>query len=548
MSFLEQWFLSNWCLKYQNNTKYTAFNCAFGTFKFLRLPMVLKQSPTVHQLLIDFTWKHLHDIDEVLSGFEQTGLKPAKCKFAVEKEVFLGHETGSKGLHPPLDKRKVIRHYLTPTTRKEFERALGLFNWFRQYFANLVWSFALLLIPVQRALDISCIKFTKVWFGLVPKDCLNSINRMAVKSWNYLQLSPVYLTVFLTYEGDILWLAILQQFHSDIEWKSARNMVVADSLSRTIHFHEQLLCSPVENDTCFSDVPEKPTNAFPQKRSSLHEIDKSIDGDYSTEVYNQTSQKAVTELHESTCLSSPVSSDIPYLESPTTSSVSEHQAVAQNVAFQELNMTSASIRKRYVVSLVCVEERKNKSSASYTMIYYYLVMVEYKTLLIVSRNTNTLQSLLMLFANILGDLYGHVSCTLRGHSFLLTAFDMFSKFIYIKPFVNKDAMSVSEVLMVMFTHYGVCDTLISDQGYELIAKVTSELCSFLCVPQQFTPNIEHQCLGACERIHRTLAATLAPYMNDYLNNWDFLVNAIMFSMNNAVNSSTGYSPFEIVLA
>ncbi|WAR13936.1 POL4-like protein [Mya arenaria] len=261
-----------------------------------------------------------------------------------------------------------------------------------------------------------------------------------------------------------------------------------------------------------------------------------------------TSQKAVTELHESTCLSSPVSSDIPYLESPTTSSVSEHQAVAQNVAFQELNMTSASIRKRYVVSLVCVEERKNKSSASYTMIYYYLVMVEYKTLLIVSRNTNTLQSLLMLFANILGDLYGHVSCTLRGHSFLLTAFDMFSKFIYIKPFVNKDAMSVSEVLMVMFTHYGVCDTLISDQGYELIAKVTSELCSFLCVPQQFTPNIEHQCLGACERIHRTLAATLAPYMNDYLNNWDFLVNAIMFSMNNAVNSSTGYSPFEIVLA
>lgn len=35
-------------------------------------------------------------------------------------------------------------------------------------------------------------------------------------------------------------------------------------------------------------------------------------------------------------------------------------------------------------------------------------------------------------------------------------------------------------------------------------------------------------------------------MNDKCNNWDQMVNSVVFSMNNSVNTSTGYSPFEII--
>lgn len=35
-------------------------------------------------------------------------------------------------------------------------------------------------------------------------------------------------------------------------------------------------------------------------------------------------------------------------------------------------------------------------------------------------------------------------------------------------------------------------------------------------------------------------------MNDRCNNWDIMTPVVVFSMNNAVNSSTGYSPFEIL--
>ena len=144
------------------------------------------------------------------------------------------------------------------------------------------------------------------------------------------------------------------------------------------------------------------------------------------------------------------------------------------------------------------------------------------------------------------DLYGPIPVTTRGYSYIFTAVDMFSKFLYTKPLHNKDAMSVSEVLFDMFATFGVCDTLISDQGSEFTARVTRELCSLLQIPQQFSLSFVHHTLGACERTHRTLATRLTPYMNKRGTNWDQYLSAVVFAMNSAVNASTGYSPFEVI--
>ena len=144
------------------------------------------------------------------------------------------------------------------------------------------------------------------------------------------------------------------------------------------------------------------------------------------------------------------------------------------------------------------------------------------------------------------DLYGPLPTSQRANTYLFTAVDMFSKFLFARPLPNKDAISVSEILFEIFSTYGVCDTLISDQGSEFIAKVTTHLCSLLGISQQFTPSFVHHCLGSYERIHRTLAEKLTPYLTSQCNTWDSIVSAIVFSINNAVNSSTKYSPFEIV--
>ena len=144
------------------------------------------------------------------------------------------------------------------------------------------------------------------------------------------------------------------------------------------------------------------------------------------------------------------------------------------------------------------------------------------------------------------DLYGPLPISLKGNVYVFTAADMFSKFTFGRPLANKDALSVSNALFHLFTSFGVCSTLISDQGTEVTAKVTREVCKMLGVEQQFTPSFMHHCLGALERKHAPLAEKLTTFMHSDCKNWEDMLPAIVFAMNSSVNSSVGYSPFEIV--
>lgn len=79
-------------------------------------------------------------------------------------------------------------------------------------------------------------------------------------------------------------------------------------------------------------------------------------------------------------------------------------------------------------------------------------------------------------------------------------------------------MTVFTALIHLFSLFGMCQTLISDNGSESIAEKTRLVCSEHNVPQHFTPSYVHYCLGTCERTHRTLAEKLTPYVHDQFSN------------------------------
>lgn len=143
------------------------------------------------------------------------------------------------------------------------------------------------------------------------------------------------------------------------------------------------------------------------------------------------------------------------------------------------------------------------------------------------------------------DLYGPVPISANGNSYVFTAVDLFSKFLFVLPIPNKDVLTVSHCLFLLFTQFGVCDSLVSDQGSEFVSKCTKEVCRLFDIPQQYTPAFTHHCLGACERQHRTLAERLSPFMIQG-KNWEDVLPAVVFSMNNSINSTLKYTPFEIV--
>ncbi|KAK3106454.1 hypothetical protein FSP39_020404 [Pinctada imbricata] len=144
------------------------------------------------------------------------------------------------------------------------------------------------------------------------------------------------------------------------------------------------------------------------------------------------------------------------------------------------------------------------------------------------------------------DLYGPLPTSYRGNTYIFTAVDLYSKFLVATPLANKDAMSVATALFDLFTSYGVCETLITDCGTEFTAQVTEKVCELLRLEKQFTPPYTHHCLGACERTHRTLAERLTPLVKEDERTWDTFLQGTVFSMNTTVNSSSGFSPFEVI--
>ena len=127
------------------------------------------------------------------------------------------------------------------------------------------------------------------------------------------------------------------------------------------------------------------------------------------------------------------------------------------------------------------------------------------------------------------DLCGPYPVSPNGNSYVFTAVDMFSKFMFAYPLRNKDAATICEALYHMFTTYGVCQTLISDRGSEFTNKCAAELCKLLEVTQEFTPAFAHHCLGACEQ-HRTLAERLTTQVLKG-KPWENELHSVTFSMN-----------------
>ena len=144
------------------------------------------------------------------------------------------------------------------------------------------------------------------------------------------------------------------------------------------------------------------------------------------------------------------------------------------------------------------------------------------------------------------ELYGNLPITPQGYTYILTATDMFSKYLVTIPLANKDTLSVASGLTQLFTKYGVCNTLRSDRGVENVSKVMAEVCRQLCIPQELSPVFVHKCLGEVERVHSTMAERLTPYMNSKLNNWKDVLPCITFSINQSVHSGSKYSPHEII--
>lgn len=168
------------------------FHTPFGSFKFLRLPFGVNNSPEIFQRLLT---KYFGDISNVIIYFDdilicaETEAEHDKAlrevlnrafklniKFNINKFQYkqptvryMGHIISADGISPNEEYLKAIFDLQNPKNRKELQSILGTVNYIREYIPNL----ADLIHPLRSLLK----KNTKFVWTVNHTECLNKIKK-----------------------------------------------------------------------------------------------------------------------------------------------------------------------------------------------------------------------------------------------------------------------------------------------------------------------------------------------------------------------------------
>lgn len=145
------------------------------------------------------------------------------------------------------------------------------------------------------------------------------------------------------------------------------------------------------------------------------------------------------------------------------------------------------------------------------------------------------------------DVTGDFPITARKNRYIVVCIDYFTKYAVAEATPDQTATTVARVLFnKIVCQFGAPSSLVSDQGPCFESEVFKQLCQLCGIAKMRTTSYHPQGNGLVERQNRTIKEMIAKYINSNHDNWDLVLDQVMFAYNNSVHESTGYSPFELV--
>lgn len=102
---------------------------------------------------------------------------------------------------------------------------------------------------------------------------------------------------------------------------------------------------------------------------------------------------------------------------------------------------------------------------------------------------------------------------------------------------------IAKELFLLSSHVRIAKEILTDP---FMSRVTSELCDLLPVKLVRTSVYHPQMDGLVERFNKTLKAMLRKAIVEDGRNWDQLLLYVLFAVKEIPQSSTGFSPFDLL--
>ena len=133
-----------------------------------------------------------------------------------------------------------------------------------------------------------------------------------------------------------------------------------------------------------------------------------------------------------------------------------------------------------------------------------------------------------------------------GYENIVTAMDVFSRYLFAYPTANQDAKTIAKVLITIMTkHAYLPTTLISDKGTAFTSHVIKEVAGVLGVTLKHATTKHAQTIGLLERSHASINKALKNETGERRSLWHKYINIAVLNYNTSYHTSIGCEPSRV---
>lgn len=150
------------------------------------------------------------------------------------------------------------------------------------------------------------------------------------------------------------------------------------------------------------------------------------------------------------------------------------------------------------------------------------------------------------FERIAMDVVGPLEKSRSGNRFMLVICDYATRYPEVFPLRNVKAKQVATALLKLFSRVGIPREVLTDQGTNFRSQLLKQVYRLLGIKAIKTTPYHPQTDGLVERYNRTLKSMLCKFVSDTGSDWDQWIPYLLFAYREVPQSSTGFSPFELL--
>lgn len=151
------------------------------------------------------------------------------------------------------------------------------------------------------------------------------------------------------------------------------------------------------------------------------------------------------------------------------------------------------------------------------------------------------------FEKVSIDLMGDFPITSDGNRYIFVAIDLATRFVVAKPIKDKTKETVANCLIEnIFHQYGTPKVITSDRGPEFCNKLLKEITKVMGIDHHKTTSYHPNSNSIVERANRNIGVAIAKKVNQWHDNWDQVLSAIIFGLNTCYHTITKQIPFTLL--